>query len=572
MRIYVIAILYLIGFFGFSQVSQNSITGTVTDGAFPLYEVNVKIKDAESGVTTNENGKYGIRAQAGDILVFSFVGKQTVEIIVEDVTKILNIELLPFFEELDEVVVSKRKNRYTQKDLSIAYAIDSTIVNTSLGYLNPDTAFFEFYTLSGEDLKGSMNFIEAIRRKISGVRVLNQWVDVNRSSEQRLYLTPRTNIKAIFEVDGNLMLQTPILNVDEITRIGIMYGNQAEQRFGKIALGGVVFINTKNGLHGAREGNTKLPYDRAKLRNNIYREDAVTKKNAHRDLPDYLKALQEASSFLEAKNLYLKFEVVFRNVPYFFIDAYSYFMKQGYLEFAADIYSEQLSKINQNPVWLKAWAYYLEAANQSDLATTLFERIYKLRPNYVQSYLDLANSYRSSNQDSKAGAIYARYDYLVNQGMLKADSVGVSNIVKREADNLVKHVNDRLEVGKKLDDFMSNLGDTRLVFEWNDSEAEFELQFVNPQKQYHTWQHTREDNQNRINDEKIKGYSCEEFFIDDSLPGTWKVNINYLGNKKLGPTYLKVSTYYNYGMVSQRKEISVYRLGLKDVNQELFSL
>ena len=79
-------------------------------------------------------------------------------------------------------------------------------------------------------------------------------------------------------------------------------------------------------------------------------------------------------------------------------------------------------------------------------------------------------------------------------------------------------------------------------------------------------------NADRIKDEKFKGYASEEFLIDGSLAGKWQVNVNYKGNKKLGPAYLKVTTYFNYGLDSQRKEVNVYRLSLKNVNQRLFDL
>ena len=113
---------------------------------------------------------------------------------------------------------------------------------------------------------------------------------------------------------------------------------------------------------------------------------------------------------------------------------------------------------------------------------------------------------------------------------------------------------------------------TRLVFEWNDSEAEFELQFVNPENQYYNWEHSLLANADRIKDEKLKGYSCEEYLIDDSLKGVWKVNVKYLGNKHLSPTYLKVTAYYDYGTRRQREETKVFKLDLKDTKQELLTL
>ena len=113
---------------------------------------------------------------------------------------------------------------------------------------------------------------------------------------------------------------------------------------------------------------------------------------------------------------------------------------------------------------------------------------------------------------------------------------------------------------------------TRLVFEWNDGEAEFDLQFVNPENQYYKWKHNIFENAEAIAMEKDYGYNVKEYLVDGSLPGTWQVNVNYSGNKSLTPTYLKATIYSNYGSRSQSKEVKVFKLSLKNVNQELFRL
>ena len=47
---------------------------------------------------------------------------------------------------------------------------------------------------------------------------------------------------------------------------------------------------------------------------------------------------------------------------------------------------------------------------------------------------------------------------------------------------------------------------TRLVFEWNNSEAEFEIQFVNPENQYYKWKYSLADNEEEIYNAKEYGY------------------------------------------------------------------
>jgi hypothetical protein len=172
----------------------------------------------------------------------------------------------------------------------------------------------------------------------------------------------------------------------------------------------------------------------------------------------------------------------------------------------------------------------------------------------------------------KSAGIYARYKYLVDENFL-LPSADFSKIIQHESDNLLQlHASHVGANSRKIitDPFVQNT--TRVVVEWNDTEAEFELQFVNPEGQYHNWLHTYADNEERIRDEKMSGYSVEEQIIDNALPGLWEVNVRYAGNKSLTPTYLKVTTYYNYGERDQKKQVNTFKLTLKNNWQKLLSI
>jgi hypothetical protein len=178
-------------------------------------------------------------------------------------------------------------------------------------------------------------------------------------------------------------------------------------------------------------------------------------------------------------------------------------------------------------------------------------------------------------ETKQAASIYARYEYLLNEGFMEVDTAGFGPIIYREFNNLLMLNKEAVVEGRKAKKLFvaeEEFEGTRLVFEWNDSEAEFELQFVNPGNQYHMWKHSLADNVEVIEREKEFGYNTTEYLMDGSLPGTWKINANYLGNKSLSPTYLKATVYHNYGSKAQRKEIKLFKLMLKNVNQELFEL
>ena len=56
-----------------------------------------------------------------------------------------------------------------------------------------------------------------------------------------------------------------------------------------------------------------------------------------------------------------------------------------------------------------------------------------MRPNYSQSYQDLALGYRDARAYDKSAAIYARYKYLVDENFL-LPSEDFSKIIQHESD------------------------------------------------------------------------------------------------------------------------------------------
>ncbi|HUW93920.1 MAG TPA: carboxypeptidase-like regulatory domain-containing protein, partial [Bacteroidales bacterium] len=82
-----------------------TISGTVSEeSGDPLPAVTVSIKGSAMGTVTDMNGGYTIKAPAGSVLVFSFVGMETYEVRVKDQTTI-NVTLRTSTVGLDELVV-----------------------------------------------------------------------------------------------------------------------------------------------------------------------------------------------------------------------------------------------------------------------------------------------------------------------------------------------------------------------------------------------------------------------------------------------------------------------------------
>lgn len=586
MKKILLPVLLLFFAFSFSQ-EQRSIFGKVTDGNNPLENVNIEIEGNNTATASDKDGKYQIAVETGDVVKFSYTGLKTIKIKIEDVTRILNPIMIPDITELDEVVVEASKRR-SQKDMEEDYSINQNIIKTAWGYLDAERAAGNVRMLSEDEINPiSLCILDLLRNKFPGIRVIGSCSsggstgDIGSVSSTPLvggYVLIRgassiTNpTPAIFDIDGQIFQDTPVwIDVTNIKRLAILGNLATTVTYGNLGRGGVVVINTVN---GNPQSNTIV--DRARLKNNFVKGRVLTESEIAKNKPNYLRELEASSSFDEAKETFLANKAKYNNSAYFFIDAYNYFYEDlKEMEFADSIIKENFRLFESNAVLLKALAYSYDSQERFKKSHDLYKEIFILRPNYSQSFLDVANSYRNIKSNKLAASMYARYDYLIEESFIKADTTVFDKILQREYNNLLAlHKNEIMDSKKSKKVYVAeeDFTGTRLVFEWNDSEAEFDLQFVNPGNQYYMWKHSLADNADVIYREKDFGYNVTEYLLDGSLPGTWQVNIDYSGNKSLTPTFLKATVYYNYGTRAQRKEVKTFKLSLKNVNQELFKI
>jgi hypothetical protein len=562
-----IVILFAI-FFSLQAHCKNSlkeISGVVSIGSTAIQNVSVQVQNSFKESFTDENGKYVITAKPYDVLVFNYAGMQNVEIVVEDVTTRLNIEMKMNIEALKEVVVAEN-NINNQDYLRLQYGVKKNILTTAFGYLDANRVGYSIKLVDGDDLNpGAIDVITALKGRAAGVYSQGGKIYIRGGGPQ---LRGKA-IPAIYDVDGMVLRKLPFLTVENIDRVAIISGLAGTVRYGSIARGGVVVINTI-GSPIRRDSETTKNYDRARLRNNIYNNDAVAENRGN--ATSYLKELYSCKENLAAREVYQKYLSRYANNPYFIIDTYLFFHDFGDDVFAKQILENNMKVVERNPIYAKAMAFSLDYTKEHFKAKELYKKIFILRPEFMQSYRDIANSYRANGNYKKAANMYIRYQYLINEGIFSDNNSAIQTVIDGEMNNLfvlhsAKFMDDSNAIGFK--NYTKNKGETRLFFEWNDSEAEFDLEFVNPQKNNFIWEHTLESAAERVKDEKTIGYSSEEFFVDGSLPGKWQINVNYRGNKKLSPVYMKLTKFTNYNTPAQKTHVSVFRLALKDVNQKL---
>jgi len=533
-----------------------------------MKDVMIEVQGKDTSVYSDGEGKYMIEAEVGDMLKYSYTGMKDYIVRVEDVSRHLNLIMIPDVEELSEVTVTGT-NRKSQQDMAIEYATNPRIIRTAFGYLDADRAPGRVVMIDQSNIMAvQLDIFGVIRNRFPGINIIGNCQEggavIIRGAGS--ISNPRS---AVFDVDGLVLTQAPCwLDPLQIKRMAIIPTIGFSARYGALGNGGVVIINTIS-------GNPQDPriVDQARLRNNYATQPVLGAEAVAQSEPTYMTALREVNSAEEAKLVYNRYAEQYSGSPYFYLDTYQHFHDRlNDAEFADQIIRENRFRFDNNAAVLKGLAYLYQEQGRSTQALDVFKDVFILRPQYSQSYQDLAIAYEDARSYDKAAGMYARYKYLVDENFLM-ESEYFSKIIQHESDNFLKLNAGKAGIGLKkvlTDPYVENT--TRVVVEWNDTEAEFELQFVNPEGQYHTWKHTYAENEERLVDEKMKGYSMEEHIIDKALPGLWEVNVRYLGNKSLTPTYLKVTTYYNYGQRDQQKEVNTFKLTLKNNWQKLLSI
>ncbi len=562
--------------------THRSITGFVFNNGKPVENATVQIEKSLKQTQTDAYGRYTMMAEIGDVISFDYLGFEKVERIVSETIHNINVTMNVKVEELIGVTITEKERlRKTETEMFSEYLTNDEFAKTAYGTLDKKTIGHAITILKGEELNLSApNILAALDGKIAGVRIGNV---TNGNTCFGCTFTKVAvfirggkgsinNIRpAIFEIDGVIYEDVPyFLDLNVIERIAVIPGLAGVGRYGQVAAGGVIAISTKHANYATKNNRNS---DQAQIRNNIYEGDAINKEQANKNFPNYLQDLFSSNNFEAAKKVYQENEKLYNSSASFFLDAYIYFTANWEQEkFNNDIIANHQSLFVDNISEMKALAYAYQREGEFEKANKLYTSVFVKRPNYAQSYRDIANSYVEVNEVQKAANLYSRYTKLLNDSFLVSDTIGLHPIITTEFNHFLQHKTDYAISSEDLKDVtaMREGADTRLLFEWSDDEAEFDLQFVNPGNRYFV-SNTSRNLQNEYFG-KSEYSSSKEFFLESDIKGEWIVNINYKGNESGLPTYLKVSSFSGYGTDSEESTIRIYRLSLKNVNQNLFYL
>ena len=208
--------------------AQHLIKGTVSDSQGPLIGATVKVKDAQTGTTTDLDGNYQIQVKSKKaMLVFSSVGYQDKAVIVGD-QKVIDVVLVEDIAMLDETVV-------------IGYGTQTkSHLTGSISKLNGD----ELTNAPVSDVT------QALQGMMSGLTVSNLTSEVGVMPSIRVRGTGSISADSEpliiidgFPIQGGLSQ----INAADIKSIEILKDAASAAIYGSRAANGVIMITTKSG-------------------------------------------------------------------------------------------------------------------------------------------------------------------------------------------------------------------------------------------------------------------------------------------------------------------------------------
>jgi tetratricopeptide (TPR) repeat protein len=541
MKTKILFLLVLIPSIFFSQTDKNFeskiISGAVSFENKRLSNVSVFIEGTIKYTVTDSKGLFSLKAKPGEVLIFSYIGLKTIPVLIEDVTSVLNINMK---------VKSSVAEFKTNKVLKLG---GSTIGENGLNFF--------VKRIAGDSLNtNASSLTKAIEEKIPEL-----FLKFNDFGEEIIYLRGHELNGPVLWVFDDFVFDIPIpVFISEVKDLTVINSK---------ASGFIIKVNTSLNYKKVKDIFFEDYYFTDE---DYYKFDATLYRKLKTSNPLYLEAYKKKSKSEEAFNTYVSQHSDNKNTINYHFKVFNYLKKE---KFSKTILLKVLSDFEKfsknNPENLKAIAYKYQQLNENNKALAVYKKIINLRPEYRQSYRDLANTFLTLK---KYRDVWLTYNYYLNRDFeIEENDIGeiiASEIISSyNLDKEPKGVLQKIKINNPKKNIES---DVRLVFEWNTSEAEFIIEFVNPDLQVYKIENSINNNNELIIDQKKKGYTSKEILIDTLKRGNYYVNLTYLGNKQYKPTVFKVTTYYNWGRLNQTKKIDVFDFTLQNEKTQLLKL
>ncbi len=221
------------------------VKGTVTnENGTPLPGTTIVIKGTTQGTGTNEKGEYSIKVPQGSILVFSFVGLQKREVLIDKQELEVNVVLKNEISKLEEVTVFSTGYREVTKERATG------------SFFKPDMEIIKSRDGSNADIIGRMEGMVPGLTVIPGPTGITANAIGNGVTGRKSIIRGENSVQLdsnpLYVIDGIQVPYFDIINSEDIEDITVLKDAAAAAIWGTKAANGIIVVTTKKGKRNSK--------------------------------------------------------------------------------------------------------------------------------------------------------------------------------------------------------------------------------------------------------------------------------------------------------------------------------
>ena len=290
-------------------------------------------------------------------------------------------------------------------------------------------------------------------------------------------------------------------------------------------------------------------------------EDRNTSKIALNDYnPDtpYLKVMEYADP-AKAVETYYKLKKEYGQTPSFYVDVADYFFKKGDTEQAILVVSNLAELSLEDAQLLRVLAYKLSAYKAYPEAVSISRKVVAIREEEPQSYRDLGLALAQAGEYQQAiETLYKVVERPWDQRFREVQLIAmneINNIINTQKGLRTSFIDKRLLKKEPVD--------IRVVLTWDTDNSDMDLWVTDPEEERCYFENRQTYLGSVISPDITQGYGPEEFMLKKAPKGSYKIEVNYYGNrsqKQLLPVSLRITFFTHYGTPQEKKQETTVRL------------
>ncbi|MBI3724924.1 DUF2135 domain-containing protein [bacterium] len=275
----------------------------------------------------------------------------------------------------------------------------------------------------------------------------------------------------------------------------------------------------------------------------------------------YLEAFRKCEGQDALYAAYLEQRKAYATSTAFFLDSADYFYEQKQPELALRILSNLAELQLENAPLLRILGYRLKEAGEVRLAISVFKEVIRIRPEEPQSFRDLALAQADAKDWKDAIANLEK----VVLGSWDGRFPDIDLIALGELNDVVGRAGGEGRSFVSLpEDLIAQLDcDLRVILTWDADACDMDLWVTEPSGEKAFYGHTQTTIGGGFGRDFTQGYGPEEYLLKKSMKGTYKIQVNYYGNRQqviAGDTTIQVTVIKNYGRKDEERRSVTRRL------------